>query len=110
MDDRNEGPVRAEELNVNDAENGAPGTRRHCHSVQVVAQLPVAPTKRAGGRKSMSGGGRSPNVIVRFPQATIDKLQRRAVASGKKRSEVVRELVEAGLRADSDETTATGHG
>jgi len=42
--------------------------------------------------------GTDPLLAVRFPQATIDALESRAVAEETNKSELVRQYVEAGLK------------
>lgn len=55
--------------------------------------------QEGAGRKSLSGNGPSPRVIVRFPPEIVDQLEEMAASRHIKKTEVVRELVAEALSA-----------
>lgn len=58
----------------------------------------AATEARGAGRPSLSSPGvRSPSVTVRLPQGLNAKLDHEAARTGKRRSEIVREALEAAL-------------
>ena len=65
----------------------------------VVDELVEAATEARGvGRPSLSSPGvRSPSVTVRLPQGLNAKLDHEAARTGKRRSEIMREALEAAL-------------
>ncbi|MES6438396.1 ribbon-helix-helix protein, CopG family [Cutibacterium acnes] len=73
--------------------------RRRRAVVHRADELVEAATEaRGAGRPSLSSPGvRSPSVTVRLPQGLNAKLDHEAARTGKRRSEIVREALEAAL-------------
>jgi Ribbon-helix-helix protein, copG family len=69
-------------------------------ATDIVNKIGAAPKKRAGRPRSVTaaGAGLAPAIAVRLPLDVLARVDAMAAAGGMKRSDVIRELVAAGVR------------